>query len=181
MLSSHRRLSLHLRYDFVKLLTTGGVLPQPSFFQHDETIGSIKILLIVADNEKSFSFPFQFRKYLVVKLLPEQRVLVSSPLVKDVDWLVFQTGGDERETFALPLRKICGGKDAIFNLNFVRQPELLKVTSGKSVQFCRRWHCDRITEAKIRKHSRKLRPVFFTIEIVYWHAVVSQLPGFGNI
>src|ERR1700738_4420489 len=121
---------LHLRYYVTKLLSVGSILPQSAFFQHDETIGLAEIFLVMTDDKKGLFLPLQFRNYFVIKLLPEQGVLVCGPLVKNIDWLVFQAGRNKCKTFPLSLRKIDGGKDAIFNSNLVIQAKLLQIIRG---------------------------------------------------
>ena len=85
----------------------------------DESIGKMKVAIIVADDKDEFAFSFQVGQNLRVEDALEGWVLVCGPFVKQVDGSIFYRCAKEGKALALALRKRCSGKGAVLDFNFM--------------------------------------------------------------
>ena len=71
----------------------------------DNPIRKVEIAIVMGDSDNGFPLRFQRWEDFLIKHRFEFRVLIGSPLIKQVDWPRFQPGLQQSQPFALPLRK----------------------------------------------------------------------------
>jgi len=72
-----------------------------SVIHPDDSVGNMKIAIIVADSNNGFSFVFQFCEKSFIKILSEERILISRNLIEHTDRFIVQQRHDESKTLPL--------------------------------------------------------------------------------
>src|ERR1044072_2512554 len=72
-----------------------------SIVQLHDAVSHIVVAVVMTDNDYGFSLGSQRRQDVVIKNALEVRILVSRPLVKNIDGPIFKIGCQQRQPFAL--------------------------------------------------------------------------------
>src|SRR5262245_9576780 len=74
-----------------------------AFIHHDERIGHIEIAIVMRDDHDSLASGSQGRKHLPVKDFLERGILIRSPLIEEIEILVFDKRSNESHASPLPI------------------------------------------------------------------------------
>src|SRR4051812_20913062 len=137
--------------------------------------------IVVADDERGFTFGFQRRKNLCVKDVFEQRVLVGRPFVEEIEWPVFEIGSQQGKALALALRKRSRRECAIPNLDLAIKVQLLEIAIRIGIDASGFQTEKVLEEEKIREHRGEELAVFVAVLLGNRPAIEQNLTAFRRI
>ena len=94
---------------------------EATVFHLQYAVGVNEIAIVVRDGDDSMAIRFDLREEGGVKEPAEDRILVSGPLVKDINWAVVELGKNQRKTLFLAGREVCVSETLILHVGLAHE------------------------------------------------------------
>ncbi len=138
-------------------------------------------MVVVRDDQDGLSAGFQLGQQLRVEDVFEERVLVRSPFVEEVERTVLQVGGEQREALTLALRKFRRGELAVLDLHLVREVELLEILLRLRIAVLALDAHEPVEQMEIREHGGEVLTVIVAILVGDDLAVNADLSALRRV